>query len=83
MRIRNNYEGRIGCVDVNAFKIEVGPANRLFDIQGYVWPKIQTAVVSGQYVQGFPTPLPGMASALAIFGGAKKGGQHVGRFRQP
>ena len=62
---------------------EVGPTGRLFDVWRYVWPKIQTAIVSGQHVQGFPTLLLGKAGTLAIFGEARKGGQYVGRFRRP
>ena len=70
------YRGR-------AFGLEVGPAGRLFDVRGYVWPKIRTAVISGRHVRGFPTPLPGTAGMLAVFNVAGKGDLHVGRFRRP
>ena len=63
------------------FPVGVGPAGRLLDVRGYVWPKIRPAVVYGRHVRGFPTPLPGTAGTLAVWGGAGSDGRYVGRLR--
>ena len=63
------------------YDVGVGPAGRLLDVRGYVWRKIWPAVVYGQHVQGFPTPLMGTAGTLAVCGGARSDGRYVGRLR--
>ena len=65
------------------YTIEVGQAGRLFDVWGYVWPKIWTAVVYGRHVQSFPAPFPGAAGTLAVFGGPSKSGRYVYGFWRP
>ena len=63
--------------------LEVGQAGRLFDVRGYVWPKILTAVVSGQHVRSLPAPLPWAAGTLAVFGGPTNSGRYVYGFGGP
>ena len=59
----------------------MGPAGRLLDVRGYVWPKIRPAVVYGRHVRGFPTPLPATAGTLAVWGGAGSDGRYIGHLR--